>query len=211
MVLSHCLKARPIQRQSSPIALLLIDVINPMDFEGGDALLEAAMRVAPNLRRLQRRARALHVPVIYVNDNFDCWHLGFRELVEALRSDRVPGAPLIDMFEPDHGLDYYILKPLHSGFFRTGLEVLLRRLQVQTLVLTGFAGDICVLFTANDAYMRGFKVVVAADCVASEREDDNVHALRQMERLLKAKVTNADDVRLGQFARPPDSDGPGHG
>jgi len=146
--------------RQSPAALLLIDVINPMDFRGDEALLPAATKAAQNIARLRRRAHDANIPVIYVNDNFDCWHLGFSELVDKFRAAKVPGLPIIRLLEPEPQLDYYILKPCHSGFFRTGLEVLLERLETRTIIVTGFATDICVLFTANDAYMRGFKVAV---------------------------------------------------
>jgi len=190
----------PTRIRRSQVALLLVDVVNPMDFAGGDRLLEAALHAAPNLRRLKQRSVASDIPVIYVNDNFDCWHLGFRELVDAFLQSSVPGLPLIERLKPDHARDYYILKPFHSGFFRTGLEVLLRRLGAETLILSGFATDICVLFTANDAYMRDFRIVVPADCVAAERRVDHAHALYQMERLLKADVTRADEVDLHGLA-----------
>lgn len=178
----------------SPAALLLIDVINPMDFQGAEALLPAAIKAAQNIARLRQRARDADIPVVYVNDNFDCWHLGFSELVDKFRAAKVPGLPIICLLEPEPQSDYYILKPCHSGFFRTGLEVLLERLETRTTIVTGFATDICVLFTANDAYMRGFKVVVPGDCVASEREADNDHALHQMARLLKAEIVTSDKL-----------------
>jgi nicotinamidase-related amidase len=184
-----------------PAALLLIDVINPMDFRGAEALLPAATKAARNIARLKRRARDAGVPAIYVNDNFDCWHLGFRELVAKFQAADVPGLPIIRLLEPDSQSDFYILKPCHSGFFRTALEVLLERLNTRTTVLTGFATDICVLFTANDAYMRGFEVVVPRDCVASEREADNDHALRHMARLLKADVIGSDMLDFQRIQR----------
>jgi nicotinamidase-related amidase len=187
---------------TSPVALLLIDVINPMDFAGAQELLPPAICAARKIARLRRRARELAVPVIYVNDNFDCWHLGFRELVEKFIGADVPGKPIIELLAPETERDFYVLKPSHSGFFRTGLEVLLSRIEAQTLVLTGFAGDICVLFTANDAYMRGFDVVVPADCIASERDEDNAHALRHMARLLKADISMSEDLDL---RRAPDA------
>jgi nicotinamidase-related amidase len=182
--------------RASPLALLLIDVINPMDFDGASDLLPPAIAAARRIERLSRQARRDGIPVIYVNDNFDCWHLGFRELVEMFRQRRVPGLPIIEILAPAPESDFYVLKPSHSGFFRTGLEVLLERLEARTLILTGFAGDICVLFTANDAYMRGFRVVVPADCVASERAEDNDHALAQMARLLKADTTDSGQLNL---------------
>lgn len=181
----------------SPVALLLIDVINPMSFPGAEALLEPAVRAARRIARLRERARAARVPVVYVNDNFDCWHLGFRELVGELLASDVPGLSVIRLLEPDATHDFYVLKPHHSGFFRTGLEALLERLGTKKLVLTGFATDICVLFTANDAYMRGFEVVVPADCVAAEREEDHEHALGHMERLLKARVVSSPRLEIG--------------
>jgi nicotinamidase-related amidase len=192
--------------RTSSVAMLLIDVINPMDFEGAQLLLPAAARAAERIAALRERAVEAAVPVIYVNDNFDCWHLGFRELVEKFVAADVPGLPIIELLMPEPERDFYVLKPGHSGFFCTGLEVLLSKLQVNTLVLTGFAGDICVLFTANDAYMRGFSLIVPDDCMASEREADNVHALRQMGRLLKADTTSSTalDLRdcITRSARP---------
>jgi nicotinamidase-related amidase len=184
------------------VALLLIDVINPLQFDGADALLRAALPMAEEIAALKRRAASSGIPAIYVNDNFDCWQLGFHELTESFRQRRVPGLPLIEMLAPDPATDYYILKPQHSGFFRTGLEVLLERIGARTLILTGIAGDICVLYTANDAYMRGFELVVPADCVASEETANNVHALRQMARLLKADVSRWGALDLKSMVTP---------
>lgn len=190
----------PLGAHRSRAALLLIDVVNPLDFPGGDDLLRAALPMAHRIAALKKRARAAGIPCIYVNDNFDCWHLGFHELVEKLRSSGAPGVPVLDLLAPDASADFNILKPRHSGFFRTALEVLLERLGTETVILTGLAGDICVLYTANDAYMRGFRVVVPQDCVASERAEDNAHALRQISRLLKADVSAADDIDLAALA-----------
>ena len=81
--------------RQSPAALLLIDVINPMDFRGAEALLPAATKAAQNIARLRRRAHDANIPVIYINDNFDCWHLGFSELVDKFRAAKVPGLPII--------------------------------------------------------------------------------------------------------------------
>jgi nicotinamidase-related amidase len=79
--------------------------------------------------------------------------------------------------------------PKHSAFFQTNLESLLSYLGVSTLGLTGMAGDICVLFNANDAYMRDFKVVIPSDCVASEEANANQQALMLMQRVLKANTS----------------------
>ena len=182
-------------------ALLLIDVVNPFDFPGAEALHTNAVPAAHAIAGLAERARDAGVPTIYVNDNFDKWHLGFPELLDLIRREHPRGRVLIDLLAPEPRRDHYILKPMHSGFFGTGLEVLLARLGARTLVLTGIAADICVLFTANDAYMRGFKVMVPADCTASERPDDCERALAQMQRLLKADVRPSTAIDFARLAR----------
>jgi nicotinamidase-related amidase len=185
------------------VALLLVDFINPFDFDGAERLLAHALPVARAVRRLCARARAAGVPVIYVNDNFDCWHLGFRELVERFGSAPARGREIAAMLEPDFERDHFVLKPMHSGFFRTPLEVLLQRLGVRRLVLTGVAGESCVLFTANDAYMRGFELSIPADCTASERADDNARALAHMQRVLKADIHVSSRIQLAPRKRSP--------
>ena len=97
--------------------------------------------------------------------------------------------------------DYVVLKPKHSGFFSTTLDTLLRYLQVSTLILTGVAGNVCVLFTANDAFMRDFRLVVPADCVASIDAAENRHALAQMEAVLGADLTPSTELDLGALRR----------
>jgi nicotinamidase-related amidase len=184
----------------SPVALLLIDVVNPMQFDGAEKLLPRARQATGPLAALRGRARDARAAVIYVNDNFDCWHLGLRELIEKFKEENVPGVELFKELEPDFGAEFFILKPRNSGFYRTGLEVLLERLQTKTLVLTGFATDICVLFTAYDAHMRNFDVIVASDCVAAEGDEEHSHALRQMARLLQADVLSSTDIDFGRLA-----------
>lgn len=183
-------------------ALLLIDLVNPLDFEGGEALLAHAEPAVGRIAALRRRARETATPCIFVNDNFGCWQLGFRELVARVRDGCGPGRRLLEGLEPDPTADFFVLKPMHSAFFRTTLEALLARLAVRRLVLTGVAGDSCVLFSAVDAHMRGYELWVPRDCVASEREDDNRRALAQMERLLHADVRPSPELCFsGRSAR----------
>ena len=178
------------------VALLLIDVVNPMDFDGADALMRHAVRVIDAISALKHRAHVAGIPVVYVNDNYGRWHLGFQELVAEFRAQGVPGVPLIERLLPDDRTDHFVLKPLHSGFYGTSLDVLLRVRGVRRLVLTGFAGNICVFFTANDAYMRGYEIAVPADCIASETREDNDYALRQMQRVLGADVRPSPSLDL---------------
>ncbi|RYD42700.1 MAG: cysteine hydrolase [Verrucomicrobiaceae bacterium] len=168
-------------------ALLLIDVINDFDFPAADKLLRFALPAARNLARLKERLRDKGVHIIYVNDNFGHWQSDFREQIERCTASDAKGATIAKLLLPEKR-DYFVLKPKHSGFYSTPLDALLGYLGVRTLVLAGFAGDICVLYTANDAYMRDFGIVAAADCIASEMEASNNAALEHMKERLKAGV-----------------------
>jgi len=178
-------------------ALLLIDVINDLEFPEGEQLLRHALPMAESLLHLKHRARQADVPVIYVNDNFGRWQSNFTTQVEHCLHDGVRGRPIAALLQPEPE-DYFVLKPKHSGFFSTTLELLLAYLQVQTLVLTGIAGNICVLFTANDAYLRDYRLMVPRDCVASNTTEENDNALAQMAAVLKADTRLAAEI---SFAR----------
>ena len=109
------------------------------------------------------------------------------------------GKPFVEMLLPEDD-DYFVLKPKHSGFYSTTLSLLLTHLTAENLILTGIAGNNCVLFTANDAYMRDFKLFIPADCVVSNTEEENEHALKQMETVLKADTTIAADLDLQKIS-----------
>ena len=149
----------------SAVAVLLIDVINDLEFPGGDRLLPHALAAAGAMAALKRRARDERVPVIYVNDNFGRWRSDFQHLVRHCLGD-VRGRPIVERLRPDPE-DYFVLKPKHSGFFSTTLDILLDYLGAKALVVAGLTGDNCVLFTASDAYMRDFRLAVPCDCTAS--------------------------------------------
>ena len=184
----------------SEVALLLIDVINDLDFEGSESLLEFAVPMAHSIAALKRRARAHNIPCIYVNDNFGKWRSDFQKLIEHCLHDNVPGRPIVELLQPDND-DYFVLKPKHSGFYSTTLDTLLEYLQAKTLILTGMAGNICVLFTANDAYMRDFFLCVPRDCVASNTTEDNNYALQQMATVLKADIRLSDEIDFAGLAQ----------
>ena len=169
----------------SPVALLLIDWINDLEFGDGDRLLPQALTAARATAELRRRAKAAAVPVIYCNDNFGKWRSDFRALLDHVLKDGVRGQPIAELLAPEKD-DYFVLKPKHSAFHSTTLDVLLEQLGATTLILTGIAGDFCVMFSAQDAYMRDFRLLVPSDCMASEKEADNRHALEHMARTCKA-------------------------
>ena len=172
---------------NAPIALLLIDVINDLEFKQGKALLKHALPMAKKIAVLKHRAKQVRIPSIYVNDNFGRWQSDFQTLVRHCLDEEVCGKPLAMILQPE-AEDYFVLKPKHSGFYSTTLELLLQALGAHTLILTGIAGNLCVLFTANDAYMREYTLVIPSDCVAANTTRENTNALHLMQSVLKADI-----------------------
>jgi len=181
------------------VALLIIDMINAFDFDGAEAMLPRVLAAAQATAALKRRARRAGVPVVYVNDNFGRWRSDFRSLLEHCLREGVPGKPIAALLKPDQE-DYFVLKPKHSGFQFTTLDVLLSHLGAETLILTGVAGNFCVLFTAHDAYMRDYHLVVPSDCVASATEADDRYALEHMAKVTKADTRASDKIDFDALA-----------
>lgn len=179
----------------SPVALLLVDVINDMEFEGGERLLQRAIPMARAIAALKERARSLAIPVIYVNDNFGRWQSDFRRTVDHVLHDGCVGRPVAEILPPGED-DYFVLKPKHSGFFSTTLETLLDHLGTRTVIITGVAAHICVLFTANDAHMRDLRVIVPRDCVASGDEAMESAALALLRDSVGAETTPSAELDL---------------
>jgi nicotinamidase-related amidase len=178
-----------------PVALLLVDVINDLEFPGNAGILRSAKKMAARLYTLTQSARKAKIPVVYVNDNFGRWRSDFNQQVEHCQHENVAGKALVEKLRPERH-DYFVLKPKHSGFYASGLELLLRHLGAHTLIITGIAADRCVLFTANDAYLRDFKVLVPSDCVISNTPQQNKEALNLMKRVLHADTRPSSKIRL---------------
>jgi nicotinamidase-related amidase len=176
-------------------ALLLIDVVNDLAFDGSGPLVAQAESMAAPLAQLKRRATTAGVPTIYINDNFGQWRSDFRRTVAHCTARSSPGHRVSRRLRPT-AHDYFVLKPKHSGFFDTTLDTLLETLSIRRVILTGIAGNICVLFTANDAYMRDYKIFAPADCIVSNTAADNDHALRQIGVVLKGNVAPSERLRF---------------
>ena len=177
----------------SNVALLLIDVISDFEFENGEKIFKHALPMARKLAALREKAKAANVPVVYVNDNFGKWQSNFTNLLEHAIHEKVRGSKIVEMLKPDEE-DYFVLKPKHSGFYSTTLDILLEYLEADTLILTGITTDICILFTANDAYMRDFKLIIPSDCVATVEKKENMHALKYLNKVLKADTSTSDNI-----------------
>ena len=179
------------------VALLLVDVVNDFEFPGGAELLRHALPAAKRIAALKQRCQAAGIPTVYVNDNFGKWRSDFKKLVTHCLKDKTRGRKVVELLKPERD-DYFVLKPKHSGFFSTTLHLLLQHLGTETLILTGFTGDICILFTANDAFLRDYRLVIPSDCVVSQNEKENRRALKFMQRVLEADVSSSTEIELSR-------------
>ena len=186
----------------SPAVLLLIDVINDLEFKDNGSIVRSARKMAPRIAALKRRAKKDGLVSIYVNDNFGKWKSNFNAQVEHCLRNDICGSFLARMLAPETS-DYFVLKPKHSGFFSTTLDTVLRYLEAHTLIMTGIAGDRCVLFTANDAFLRDYRVFVPSDCVVSNTPKDNRNALALMKRVLGADIRRSSELNLKQLKKRP--------
>lgn len=152
--------------KSNRPALLLIDLINHFDFDGGAALSQATRRIVPRILKLRDRFDAEGFPVIYANDNWMHWQGGFTDLVAACRVAGGDSGYIAAKLAPGAG-HYYVLKPKHSAFLASPLPVLLAQLRANALVLAGVAADSCILSTALDGNMRDYPIWVPTDCTAA--------------------------------------------
>lgn len=174
------------------VALVIIDMINNFDFAGAEALKPQAEAAAKAIAELKAQARKDGAPVIYVNDNFGEWHSEKSLLVERALEG---GNPITQKLRPA-GDDYFIIKPQFSGFYATNLPVLLPKLGVSRLILTGIATEICVLFTAADAHMRDYALWIPEDAVGSEGVQGD-WALSIMRDSMGAETAPTSELTLG--------------
>jgi nicotinamidase-related amidase len=175
--------------------LLIIDMLSDWTFPDADALIGPAAAIAPAIAALKARCREAGVPVIYANDNQGRWRSDFRQVLEkALDCGGTP-REIAEALKPDAD-DYFILKPKHSAFFSTPLELLLQHLQADRLILTGVATDQCIVSTAHDARMRDYEVVVAADCTATQSTERQQRALAQLAEAMTVPVPDSGELSL---------------
>jgi nicotinamidase-related amidase len=193
--------ASPDSREAAPppapggVGLLLVDVINALDFEHADELAPRALAAAPAIRALRDAADAARAPVVYVNDNYGHWTSERGRIVEAVGRASAAAGELVAALSP-RAHDYFVIKPQVSGFYATNLPALLPRLGVSRLVLCGFAADICVLFTAADAHMREYDLWVPRDAVAGGHDERVAWALEIMANSLAAETAPTGELTL---------------
>jgi nicotinamidase-related amidase len=174
-------------------ALLIIDMISDFKFEDGAAVARAALPAARKIQRLRTVAAARGAAVLFVNDNLGHWHSDFRQMLARCRAEGCIGAAIIAALQPSAS-DYFVLKPTHAGFYGTPLDHLLEQLGVETLILTGISAHQCILFTANEAYLRQYKLVIPSDCVAAKSSRQKQFALQYFKSVLHADTRPSPQI-----------------
>jgi nicotinamidase-related amidase len=179
---------QPAKVPRSPRGLLLIDFINPLNFPGAEKLASPALVAARATARLRQRMEAQKVAVVYANDNYGVWQSDFQGLVAQCCAREDASGEIARLLAP-RPRDITLLKPRHSAFYCSALELLLKEMGARELILTGLAADMCVQMTAADAFLRGYEGVwVPADCTAAETPQAKAASLKYMKDVLKCDV-----------------------
>jgi len=188
---------------SDPLtALIIIDVINDLEFPGGEKVLPWAEKMADRLLPATEAARKAGIPVIYTNDNFGKWHSSWDAVFDHATRAGARGRDVARRLKPAKD-DYFILKPKHSAFYATSLEPLLQSLGIRRVVMAGIATNLCVLFSAHDAHMREYETLVLSDCCAAESDNDHNIALDQLKRFCGTVVLRSDEIDWADLAKKP--------
>jgi nicotinamidase-related amidase len=173
-------------------ALIVIDMLNDYEHEDADALATSVEEKLPQIVALRDAAGEREdVMLVYVNDNHDAWDSERDDLVERARKGKRP-----DLVEPiaPVGRVSFFPKGRHSIYYQTAVDHLLKVEAVERVILVGQVTEQCILYSALDAYLRGYEVIVPPDAVAHIDEEFAHAALGMMERNMHADLVPAADV-----------------
>jgi nicotinamidase-related amidase len=187
----------------SRAALLIVDMINALDFPGNEELIRDSAGLGQTVAEIKNRCRQAGIPAIYINDNQGRWRSDFSAVIRHCDRAGVPGRDMVRQVLPAPD-DYLVLKPKHSAFYATPLDTLLQYIGVESVILCGISSNSCVLLTASDAYVRDYKLFIPADCVAGQNAEDHRKALQLMQENFRADLTESSKLDLQQLARPQD-------
>lgn len=199
---SYAIHSTPLSKERSPgdVVLLIIDMFSTWNQDDGGVFLQAALTISPNIAALKSRCTDAGVPVVYANDNAGHWQSDFRTTVDVAWRAGGAAREIAELLAPTPE-DYFVLKPQHSAFFATPLELLLDHLGVHRLVLTGVSADQCVMATASDALMRDLQVDIVMDGIAAPTGARVGAAVKHFQEVMQLAVLPTADVDLGGVQR----------
>lgn len=182
---------KPAKVPRSQRVLVIVDFINALDFPGGEKLARPALAAARATLRLRERLDRDKVSVVYANDNYGAWQSDFQSMVAQFSANEDISGEIARLLAP-RPRDITLLKPRHSAFYCTALELLLKEMGTRELILAGLATDRCVQMTAADAFLRGFEGVwVPPECTAAETPQAKAASIKYMRDVLKCDVRSA--------------------
>jgi nicotinamidase-related amidase len=170
-------------------------MVNDFSWDGGEKIIKPAFRAARAISKLKARAAKRNIPAIYANDNFGQWQSDFAIQLRHCRNESPEAAKLIDLIKPSTS-DYFVLKPRHSAFYASPLNLLLESIKAKHLVLTGISTESCVLMSSMEAHLRGYEISVPSDCVASADPNKKRQALQLMKDSFGAGIQESSRLRL---------------
>ncbi len=182
---------------SAKAVLLLVDVINDLDFPQNKILLNQSAKLARNIALLKARCRSARMPCIYVNDNRDRWRSDFRHLLDKCLAPRSPGRLFVQRLIPKRD-DYIILKPKHSAFFATPLETVLNYMGIRQVLLAGITTDSCILGTAMELHVRDYELFVPQDCCFALSEKEHLRALKVIQSSFHGNIRLSSELKISK-------------
>ena len=169
-------------------ALLVIDMLNDFVLPGAPLEVPETRRILPKLGLELASARQKGTPIVYLNDSHARNDPEFTRMGWPPHGVRgTEGALVVEEIRPRKG-DRIVIKHSYSGFYKTSLQRVLNKLGATRLMLTGCVTNICILYIAYEAVLRGFEVLVKKDCVAGLAQDTHEFALRQMKETLGVRI-----------------------
>jgi nicotinamidase-related amidase len=179
----------------SNAVLILVDVINDLDFPHNQELVRSSRPLAKAIARLKVRCKRAGIPSVYVNDNHGRWRSDFSSVLgHSLREDS-PGREMVTLLAPEPD-DYVILKPKHSAFYATPLEAILTYIGSHNAIVAGLTTNACVLLTVADLYVREFQLFVPEDCVRALNAEDHRRALQVMKTSYAANTIRSSHLPI---------------
>lgn len=174
--------------------LVIVDMQKDFCYPQGTLYIKGVEKIFENTKKVVERARDRDIKVFFTQD----WHREDDEEFKVWPKHCIMntwGAEIIDELRPKKE-DYYVKKRRYSAFFATDLDLTLRELKVEKIFLCGVATNICVLHTAGDATMKGYKVAIIEDCTKALSDFDQEYAIRHMKNVFNADIINSRDFAL---------------
>lgn len=173
-------------------AVIVVDMLNRYEHEDAEALCESVERGLPAMCEIVSYAHCSDLPLVYVNDNYGDWAASRAELSQSALGGQNPS--LVEPIVPQEGVPF-VTKARHSIFYETQLDYLLHERGITRLILIGQVTEQCILYSALDAYVRHYEIVVPSNAVAHIHRDLAGAALRMMQLNMSAHVTSGHGWR----------------